>query len=134
MRYFIGAGAFCIYFIFVNMLFGYACPSMIFVGLPCPACGLTRAGLLFLSGNFAESLKLHPLFVPVVAFTACAMAVKHMKPEKAEMLKTFTIVFLLIFISVYIFRMVKLFPHHAPMVVNSNSVLHNIINLIEKRS
>jgi Protein of unknown function (DUF2752) len=34
---------------------------------PCPGCGLTRATLLLLHGDVAGSLRMHPMFVPIIA-------------------------------------------------------------------
>jgi hypothetical protein len=41
------------------------CPTALFLGVPCPGCGLTRATLLLLSGDVAGALRMHPL-VPVL--------------------------------------------------------------------
>jgi hypothetical protein len=41
------------------------CPTALFLGVPCPGCGLTRATLALFSGNVAEALRLHPL-VPLL--------------------------------------------------------------------
>lgn len=38
------------------------CPSATMTGIPCPGCGLTRATLSALQGNFAEAFHFHPLF------------------------------------------------------------------------
>ena len=133
MRYLAGVLAFGAYVIVTNLLFGYICPSMVLAGLPCPACGLTRAGLLFATGNFAESFGLHPLLIPAVVFIAVTVAMKFIKPNKIKVLQIPAIFLLICFIVLYIFRMVSLFPHHPPMVINSESILHNIINLIRER-
>ena len=37
------------------------CPLAAVLGVPCPGCGLTRAGLAALRGDFAHALALHPL-------------------------------------------------------------------------
>jgi hypothetical protein len=42
------------------------CPTASLFGLPCPGCGLTRATLALLQGQFAQALRLHPL-VPLLA-------------------------------------------------------------------
>jgi len=42
-----------------------------FVGLPCPACGLTRALVAAGSGDVQQSLRFHPLGLPI-AFVALA--------------------------------------------------------------
>lgn len=41
------------------------CPTAGVLGIPCPGCGLTRATLLLLNGEFARALALHPLVVPL---------------------------------------------------------------------
>jgi hypothetical protein len=41
------------------------CPTALFLGVPCPGCGLTRATLALFSGNAGEALRLHPL-VPLL--------------------------------------------------------------------
>jgi hypothetical protein len=37
------------------------CPMASSFGVPCPGCGLTRATLALLRGDFAEALHFHPL-------------------------------------------------------------------------
>jgi hypothetical protein len=37
------------------------CPTAVFLGLPCPGCGLTRATLALGRGDLGEALRLHPL-------------------------------------------------------------------------
>ena len=37
------------------------CPSAALLGIPCPGCGLTRATLAVLRGDFAAALRFHPL-------------------------------------------------------------------------
>jgi hypothetical protein len=49
------------------------CPSALFLGIPCPGCGLTRASLLLLSGDFAGALRMHPLS-PLLA-PLCALLI-----------------------------------------------------------
>ena len=41
------------------------CPSAGLLGLPCPGCGLTRATLLLLQGEFSRALSMHPLVIPL---------------------------------------------------------------------
>jgi hypothetical protein len=42
------------------------CPVQNYAHIPCPSCGLTRAVVCFLHGDFARSVAFHPLGVLVV--------------------------------------------------------------------
>ncbi|MEQ1862609.1 MAG: DUF2752 domain-containing protein [Chthoniobacteraceae bacterium] len=44
---------------------GWICPWNAATGLPCPGCGLTRASVQLLSGDFSGSMRTHP-FAPAV--------------------------------------------------------------------
>ena len=47
------------------------CPTALFLGIPCPGCGLTRATLALLRGDFGAALHFHPLvFVLTPLFVA----------------------------------------------------------------
>jgi hypothetical protein len=100
---------------------------MIFVGMPCPACGLSRAGILLFRGRFAESFAMHPLFIPTFILILCLMAYTLFWPGKINQLKAPAMVLILISFAVYAFRMVDLFPNQPPMVINNDSILHNIL-------
>lgn len=58
-------GAFAV--VGVAVLFGMPlCPFALVTHHPCPGCGLTRATLAMLHGDFAAAIRFHPL-APVVA-------------------------------------------------------------------
>ena len=44
----------------------YKCPLDYIVGLPCPMCGMTRAFLAALSGDFAGAFYYHPLWIIII--------------------------------------------------------------------
>lgn len=57
-----------IYGLVTQLIFHTVCPFAILTGFPCPACGMTRAILLFCTGEFRLSFSLHPvaLFWPLL--------------------------------------------------------------------
>lgn len=57
-----------IYGLVTQLIFHTVCPFAILTGFPCPACGMTRAIYLFLTGQFQLSFSLHPiaLFWPLL--------------------------------------------------------------------
>ncbi len=51
-------------FIGALIIFEIGCPIRRVTGVPCPGCGMFRAGVALLSGKFALSFRMHPLLVP----------------------------------------------------------------------
>ena len=56
---------FILLFLLFLLFAGYQCPLRFFLGIPCPFCGMTRAFLCVLEGDFAKSFYFHPLW-PIV--------------------------------------------------------------------
>ena len=127
-RYFIIAAAVILYYNLANFIFGYMCPTMVIFGIPCPACGLSRAALLFLSGNFIESFRMHPLVVPVSGFLLIWLVAKIFFTEKIEALTKPAIALIICLFAVYVYRMVHMFPDQVPLVLNRNSILHSFLS------
>jgi len=121
------------YLVTTHLLFGTVCPFYFIVGLPCPGCGLTRAGLLLLSGSPVESLRMHPLLLPVVIYLAVLAVVKLRSPQHMPRLHLPGYILLAALAGVYIWRMLTLFPHTEPMTLNENAFLQNILSFIKER-
>lgn len=111
------------YFVLANLIFGYVCPPMIFIGFPCPGCGLTRAGVLLLTGNFSESFSMHPLLIPAVVFILAAGAFRLFLPQKMKFLNVPAAIILVAFFVLYIYRLVTMYPYYTPMVPNEDAIL-----------
>ena len=92
-------------------------------GIPCPSCGMTRAFLYLAKLNFAEAFHYHPLFllVPVLFYS-------YLKGNRKLL-----IAICLIFVIVWIIRMVLYFPGVEPMNYNSSSIFGIIINYFKER-
>lgn len=44
----------------------YRCPFKAVTGIPCPGCGMTRAVMSALRGDFREAFRYHPLWIVAV--------------------------------------------------------------------
>ena len=58
---------------------GWPCPLKSALGIPCPGCGLTRASVALLRGQFATAFGLHA-FAPVLLVGLAALAVAGLLP------------------------------------------------------
>jgi hypothetical protein len=49
------------------------CPTALFLGIPCPGCGLTRATLALFRGDFRTAVGFHPLVFVLAPLFAVAL-------------------------------------------------------------
>lgn len=86
------------------------CPSRYFLGLDCPGCGMQRAFLELLRGNFAGSFKLYPALLPIL-FTLVLLAL-HLKYKYRNGARTllFSYIFsAIVVVTSFIIKQVQLF-------------------------
>ena len=92
-------------------------------GLPCPSCGMTRSYLALFRGDIKTAFFMHPLFwmVPlIIGLIVCAQY------KKVYFTKVYVIIGI-IFIAVYIIRMIFMFPHTYPFDYEHSSILGRIL-------
>ena len=85
-------------------------------GLPCPACGMTRAFVSLFRLEIGRAFFYHPLF-----FIVPGIPVLMILPEKPRNIISF--VFAGALIGLWIARMIIFFPHIEPMLYNESSLL-----------
>jgi hypothetical protein len=91
-------------------------------GLPCPSCGMTRSYLALFAGDLKTAFFMHPLFwmVPIIAGMVAYSQYKKISFSKIYILIA------VIFIVVYIIRMIILFPHTYPFDYEHSSLFGRI--------
>lgn len=131
-RFFVIGAVFVAYAVVFSIFFDSACIFKRITGIPCPSCGITRAHLAFFRLDFAGAVEMHPLFF--YSFIAAGLGVLvHFKPAAAKT-KAFNItvaVLILVFIAVYVARMILFFPDTAPMDKEEDSLFGIIASLFE---
>jgi hypothetical protein len=60
---------------------GWGCPILAATGIPCPGCGLTRASMELIRGDFVSSFHTHA-FAPLFLFALLLMVVTLVLPEE----------------------------------------------------
>lgn len=128
-----GLALFGVYCVAATVAFGTACPINLLTGFPCPSCGMTRAMLYAVMGNFPMAFSMHPLFlfapaVLIMLILGTAMP----KLAKSKVFVAMSILMTVALIGVYIYRMIAFYPNREPMEYNSSSLLAWILSLVNK--
>ena len=115
-----------LYFV-MHALFGAFCPSVIVTGFPCPGCGITRAVLYLLKGQFLRSWALNPAAGLWGLWALWFAFERYIRGQKCKGLTWALCGIALFMISVYLIRMVRYFPDRPPYVYTPNNLFSRII-------
>ncbi|MFD1900312.1 DUF2752 domain-containing protein [Enterococcus termitis] len=92
-------------------------------GIPCPGCGMTRAFIHVFQLDLKGAFYYHPLFwlVPIIFGI---FLFRNKVPVFKRICQNNTVIFSLLglFITVYVVRLITLFPTTAPMDFNTHSL------------
>lgn len=102
-----------------------ACPLVQLTGLPCPACGLTRAGIALLRGDFMGAARLHLFIFAAVFWIVLVFVHRYILGRKLAELKKPAAAALILLAGYYLYRMIRYFPGDAPMsYYYDNTLMH----------
>lgn len=104
----------------------FTCFVKLITGFPCPFCGMTRACLSLIHFKFLDAWNYHPLFWLIIPVLFFIITKKPLFKSTKKQIIFFIIIFSIV-ISVYVYRMIKLFPDIPPMDYNKNSLLYSLI-------
>lgn len=106
------------------------CTLRTLTGFPCPACGMTRALVLFLCGHIGESLRMHPLWPFVVFLGVFSLYRRYMLGGKGKKLEylyyTYIIILAIALFALYFYRMYRYFPYQEPMIYYVDNILFQL--------
>lgn len=104
LKHFVCGTVILVLFYIFSKLFGSICPTYRFFGICCPFCGMTRAHLAALIGDFSTAMYYNPVFflgVPCIFFMVHE---KLFAPKYDKMRKIIAGILLGIIVAVYIVR------------------------------
>lgn len=111
----------------MKLITGNLCPFVLVTGFPCPGCGMTRAVLHLLHGEFYQAAVMNPFIYGIIGVGVYHLYCHYFlrKPWRYAsfawgMLFGFMVIY-------YIYRMIVWFPDRAPMQYYYNSILYRIL-------
>lgn len=100
------------------------CPMVVITGLPCPGCGLTRAGIRLLRLDFAGAFRIHPFIYPIVMYLGIFGWNRYIRKRRAGTgLKVLLGVIIILMLLFYVWRMLRYFPDEPPMSYYGGNLL-----------
>lgn len=121
--------ALMIYTVVVNMVFHAFCPLIIFSGIPCPGCGVSRATAYFLTGRWRQAWQMNPVVFPIVLAAVYFGWNRYLLGRKAAGIKAIIIALLVLMIVVYGVRMYLYYPDRVPYVYTEDNMLARLHSL-----
>ena len=106
--------------LFLLLLF-YKCPIQSVTGLPCPGCNMKTSLYYLLQFKFSESLYYHALLIPTIVVFVWIV----FNSKNQERIKKLLIIWAVLMIIYYIYRMLVYFPN-SPMVYDKNNLIYFI--------
>lgn len=115
------------YILLMLHFFGTPCPLVLLTGIPCPACGLSRAGFSIMRLEFLRALRFNPFIYPIGGLVLLAGFYRYVLEKPCKYMKALLIILMLAMIGFYIYRMIVYFPDVSPMVYAPHNLLYETI-------
>lgn len=119
-------------FIVLEILFHEVCFTKLMFGFPCPACGLTRATISLMRGKFSLALSYHPMLPMVILGAILLFFSRYVLVNDCKWIKVYGIIFVVLLVLCYIYRMSAMYPAVVPMDYNDRNWLHWLDNIMKK--
>lgn len=126
-QYWIAVILFILLNICVRKLFHAFCPLLIFTGIPCAGCGMTRAVYYIMTGRFKRGMVLNPSAPLWIIWIFCFLFRRYIIGKKWKHIYGWLAVVAIITFAVYIIRLITQFPGDPPMVYYRNNILSRFI-------
>ncbi len=107
----------------MERVFGGVCWIRLTFGIPCPACGITRAFALLIKGDFAGAWQMHAMIFPVIFGVFLFLFCKYFLENSRKIWRRYVIMVCIVAILYYGWRMKYEFPDKEPMIFYSRSWL-----------
>lgn len=105
---------------------GNLCPFVLITGYPCPGCGMTRAVLHLLQGEFIQAAVMNPFVYGIIVLGGCHLYYRYFRRESWKYARIAWGILLGLMIVYYMYRMLVWFPDRPPMQYYYHSVFYRL--------
>ncbi len=92
------------------------------LGIPCPFCGMTRAGFKLLCGDFAGSFALQPMLIPVLCAIGLLALTRYVNRKLFPIAIVYCVICFCLCIGLYAWKMITVFPGEVPYVYTEKNI------------
>lgn len=118
-----------LYTVITNLLFHAFCPLVIFCGIPCPGCGVSRATAFFLTGRWQHAWQMNPMIFPIAITGIYFGWNRYLMGRKVVGIKAIIIALLVLLVVVYGVRMYLYYPDRVPYVYTEGNMLEHMFSI-----
>lgn len=116
----------------MNVVFHAFCPMVVVTGFPCPGCGMTRSLFLLMTGRVGQSVRMHPMGLPVACIVFYFLWNRYILGRKAKGMRFLFVAAIVLLIVLYCVRMYLYFPDRVPYVYREDNILAKILPFYEQ--
>lgn len=121
----------CFYFAFMKLVLHSGCPFVVLTGFPCAACGLTRAFVHFLKGEWIKAWTMHPAIFPIIFLGIVFVVQRYFRKGSLKGLKKYVIVLIIGMVVLYIYRFATQFPGTPPMSYYKDNLIAYVVKKLK---
>ncbi len=122
-NFLMGAVLCAAYLYLTQLIFGAVCWVRLAFGFPCPLCGITRAAELFIKFDYLGAWQMHAMFYLVLLFVPFYIFCKYFVENGSKFIRLYVIIFGIIALIYYAYRMLTLFPEQEPLIYYADNWL-----------
>lgn len=112
---------FLVYYLILHSVYDAFCPFLIATGIPCAGCGLTRAGLYLLQGQWARAAAMNPSIYPVALSLLYCAYFRYIRGSRIKGIRKLLPLLVISMLGIYGVRMYLYFPDRIPYVYQSKN-------------
>ncbi|WP_461812048.1 DUF2752 domain-containing protein [Faecalimonas sp.] len=115
----------------MKLILHSGCPFVALTGFPCAACGLTRAFVYFIKGEWIQAWNMHPAIFPIIFLSIAFVVQRYFRKSSLKGFEKYVIVLIVGMVVLYIYRFITKFPGNPPMSYYHDNLIAYIVKKLK---